>query len=304
MNLSIVIPTFNRKLQLAGLLDQLQQQRNKDIVFQTVVAVDGSTDGTFEMLANRYPDTHVVKGTGNWWFTRSLNEGCKYAVDVLKADLILTLNDDVHLSENYLRAILKNYAGVGPDCVIGSCSYSLSNPNMITFSGFSHENKLLLKKYKYKSSYSLVKPGELKGLATSVTLPTRGLLIPSALLKKINFLDEKNFPQYASDYDLVLRAAKAGAKVYVTYDAPLLEDMKLTSGGNPRLAKSLGQYCRNVFLNKYSSNYFFNGMRMSWRHGIKLLFPFYLVQQLISVPYVYYKYRLKVNKEIQKRQLQ
>lgn len=297
-DLCIVIPTFNRKKQLSALLSLFKKQIVKDIQFKIVVVVDGSTDGTIEMLEKEFPEIHIVKGSGNWWFTRSMNEGCKYAVDTLKSSLILMINDDVGIPDHYLQSIMDNYQAYGPDCIIGSSSYSASKPSIITFSGIKHRNPWTLKYYKYIESYVPKEPGELKGMVPSVTLPTRGLLIPSKFLKNINYLDE-SFPQYASDHDLVFRAAKNGAKVFVSYDAYVFEHLELTSSGNPRLTKSLGQFLKNIFFNKYSSNYFFKDVRMAWRHGMKPLFPFYFARILMAIPYIYWKYKYVVNKKMQ-----
>jgi len=290
-DLSIVIPTFNRKQPLSILLNQFKGQKITGIEYKIVVVVDGSTDGTLEMLSSEFPEVFVVKGSGNWWFTKSMNEGCKYAVEVLKSKLILTINDDVQISENYLSQIIRNYNECGPESIIGSSSYSATEPRMITFSGIKSENRLKLKYHKYIPSYTYKNPADLKGVVPSVTLPTRGVLLSAEMMKKLNYLDEVTFPQYSSDYDFVLRAAKNGAKIYVSYDAYLFENMQMTSGGNPRLAKNFRSYLNNIFFNKYSSNYFFNQTTMVWRHGIKLLFPYYLLILIAVIPYVYIKYK-------------
>jgi len=297
-DLCIVIPTFNRKKQLSDLLRQFQKQQVKNLQFKIVVAVDGSTDGTYEILQSEFPDVHVVKGSGNWWFTRSMNEGCKYAVEQLHPKLILMINDDVQISDHYLQSFINNYETCGTNSVIGSCSYSASTPHVITFSGLKNKNIWTFKKFPYVAPYTPKEPGELKGVATSVTLPTRGLLIPAKLLKEINYLDEKNFPQYASDHDVVYRAAEKGAGVFVSYDAYVYEFMDLTSGGNPRLTKSLGHFLKNIFTNKYSSNYFFKDARMTWRHWPKLLFPYYMLRILLAIPFIYVKYKFVINKKM------
>lgn len=299
-DLCVVIPTFNRKKQLLELLIQLKQQKAGTLKVAIVVVVDGSTDGTMEMLQSDFPEVYIIKGDGNWWFTRSMNEGCKYAVDVLGAKLIITSNDDLVLpNDEYFLRLHKNYVDCGGNCVIGSVAYSLSEPRMITFSGIERQSMLTLKNYNYIKPYTVIKPETLKGVKPSVTLSTRGMLIESSILQKINYLDEKTFPQYASDYDVVLRAGRAGAKIYVSYDAYILENMDLTSDGNPRLTKSLSHYLKNIFFNKYSSNYFFNVMHMSWRFGIKLLFPLYFFNAVLSIAYVYIKYKFFLNKKIQ-----
>lgn len=297
--LCVVIPTFNRREQLFQLLLQLKKQKVSGVKFGVVVVVDGSTDGTTEMLQLKFPDVSVVQGDGNWWFTRSMNEGCKYAIEKLNATLILTSNDDLVLPDDYyLEKILKNYNDCGGNCVIGSAAYSLTEPRMITFSGIVRRSIFTLKNHNYITPYTVIDPESLTGVRPSVTLSTRGMIIESSVLKKINYLDEKTFPQYASDYDVVLRAGKIGVKKYVSYDAYIYENMDLTSDGNPRLSKSLGHYLHNIFFNKYSSNYFFNVLYMSWRYGLKILFPVYVVNGFISIAYVYIKYKFFLNKKI------
>jgi GT2 family glycosyltransferase len=295
----IVIPTFNRKKQLCLLLTQLMQQKVNNIVYKIVVVVDGSTDGTYEVLSSEFPAVDVVKGDGNWWFTRSMNEGCKYAVNHLNPKLILTLNDDVQVPDNFLSEMLRNYYQSEENSIIGASSYSLSKPTMITFGGIERKNPITLKYYKYIAPYTPMEPGKLKGLKPSVTLPTRGMLISTYLIKKLNYLEEELFPQYSSDYDLVLRGSRLGYKVYISYDAYVYEDMDLTSSGNARLSKSFKDYIKNIFTNKYSSSYFFKDVHMAWRFGIKPLFPLYFLLILATVPYVYlkYKYKLKGLKE-------
>lgn len=290
IDICVVIPTFNRKKQLAILLDQFKNQNCKTINYKIVVVVDGSTDGTLELISADFSDVDIVKGNGNWWFTRSINEGCKYAVNSLHAKLILTINDDVQIPNDYLSLMLNSYESCEtPHSIIGSCSYSLQDPTVITFAGIEKEN-WLMKYFHYIKAGTKVGVGSLKGLKPSITLPTRGLLVPSIIMQQLDYFDEKNFPQYASDFDFVLRASREKVKIFINYDAYVLEDTQLTSSGNPRLANGLSHFLKNVFFNKYSSNYVFKDLHMAWRFGNKILFPVYFLRIIIAIPYVYYKY--------------
>ncbi|HSH67481.1 MAG TPA: glycosyltransferase family 2 protein, partial [Bacteroidia bacterium] len=93
--LGVIIPTFNRQSYLQVLLKQLLSQ-DKNTTFQIIpiVIVDGSNDGTYEMLDTYFPQVDVIKGTGKWWWTKSVNEGIKYAFSQHQAEYILLLNDD------------------------------------------------------------------------------------------------------------------------------------------------------------------------------------------------------------------
>src|SRR6476646_6410399 len=47
---SVVVPTFNRKQRLAGLLDSLRRQTLSPAQIELIVVDDASTDGTAQML--------------------------------------------------------------------------------------------------------------------------------------------------------------------------------------------------------------------------------------------------------------
>src|SRR5688572_11601688 len=109
MKIAAIIPTFNRRQELSDLLWMLgNMDMPEKCELDIIAVVDGSTDGTIEMLTRDFPHVHIVKGTGNWWYTRSINEGFKYA-DRLRPDLILTLNDDIIVHDDYLLKLVAAY---------------------------------------------------------------------------------------------------------------------------------------------------------------------------------------------------
>ena len=101
MGLTVVIPTFNRRDVLKGLLDCLIKQTDKD--FETIVVMDGCTDGTEEMLKS-------YKGLDLKWFdtgnkpeifgtAKARNIGNKNA----KYDIVLNKDDDSYPDENLIE---------------------------------------------------------------------------------------------------------------------------------------------------------------------------------------------------------
>ncbi len=293
ISISIIIPTFNRKAVLFNTLNQINEQINKinKIQFNIVIVEDGSSDGTFEMLENDFPQIHIVKGTGNWWYTKSMNEGFKYAKK-FNPDYILAINDDIILENKYICNLLSSINNVEKNSIIGSFSYIQSTPPRVFFSGIKIINKITYKQYKYLKSQSEINPKEISGLFPSKTLPGRGMLIPFRVLRELNYFDEF-FPQYGSDDDFVLRAWENGYKAYVSYDAKIIALPELTSNGAPLNKISLSFFLKNMFFNKYSSTYFCNNVRMIYKHGNKWFFPFTILYQLFATIYSYFKYTEK-----------
>src|SRR5882672_5699501 len=144
-----VIPTFNRKESLRKCLQCLKAQVRGDTPWSLVIiaVVDGSTDGTIDMLEKEFPDVEVVTGNGNWWYTKCINEGVKRA-KALHCSLVLTLNDDLTFNPDYISLILGDHLACGKKSIAGSVSLSLAEPRLITFSGVEKVN-FVLKEYNY-----------------------------------------------------------------------------------------------------------------------------------------------------------
>ena len=239
---------------------------------QVVCVVDGSTDGTLEMLARDFPAVHVVKGPGNWWYTRSMNEGFTYAVENLSPDLVLSLNDDIEIRPDYLTSLVQAYQQMGRDGLMGSISLSVETPHTVTFSGTRSEGKF---PYRWKPyiPMGLVDPKKLTGVYPTKELPGRGILVSAKVLQMLNFFDER-FPQYHSDFDFCLRAAGKGIPVYVSYDSVVYSHVMQTSNSTTFKKISTSGFLKNL-INPYSRKHIGQNAYYIWRHKPKLLFPFF-----------------------------
>ena len=55
--LSVILPTYNRKYCISRMIDSVLMQSFSD--FELIIIDDGSTDGTFEMLEEKYQDRQL-----------------------------------------------------------------------------------------------------------------------------------------------------------------------------------------------------------------------------------------------------
>lgn len=268
--IAIVIPTFNRRDLLRDLLQQLYSIEQPKADISIIVVVDGSNDGTLEMLQAEFPRVHSVLGSGNWWYTRSMNEGFKYAKNI-SPDYVLTLNDDIKLKNNYLEKIVEAINHVPNGSIIGSIAYTSTTPHLLLTSGVKDIVNWKFKLVTYHKPFASNEMDSLTGIHPSKVLPGRGILIPFYVLEKLNYFDEK-FAQYHSDFDFCLRAAKLGFKSYISWDAVIYSYVDNTAKISSFLKASFKEFIKSFFDN-HSRIYLPDNARFLFRHGIKILFP-------------------------------
>jgi GT2 family glycosyltransferase len=91
-SVSVIVPSYNRRERLARLLGELERHRQLGAEFEVVVAVDGSTDGTLEMLAARrtgFPLRVIAQRQSGPAAARNA------AIAQARGDVLLFLDDDV-----------------------------------------------------------------------------------------------------------------------------------------------------------------------------------------------------------------
>lgn len=264
VKIAVVIPTYNRKSLLRNLLLQLNAQKLNKMELYIVVVVDGSNDGTYEMLDKDFHNISIVKGSGNWWYTKCMNEGFKFA-EKFNPDFVLTLNDDLEVGENYIQTLMSDFYSLNDEnTILGSITLSIEKKDRVFFSGIKIIKWWRYKSVKYHSFLECVDINTLKGTHPSEALPGRGMLIPFEILKLLNYFD-LSFVQYGSDEDFCYRAQKRGYKIYISWNAKIFSHIKETSKSSPQIEKSFSIYLKS-FLNKYSPNYILTPIKIIIRN--------------------------------------
>jgi GT2 family glycosyltransferase len=251
--LTIIIPTYNRKNYLSRLLAQLKNQVLSEVEMSITAVVDGSTDGTLEMLESEFPQVNILQGSGQWWWTKSINEGCKFALKN-GSHAVLLMNDDTEIDENYLETLL-NHAEQQPGAIIGSLNITRTQPYKIYFSGIKHITWWKAKSTRY---HNLFAPYDsqltLTGLHPSILLMGRGMLIPASVFEKIGFFDEKSFPQYKADLDFTLRANENSIKTFISWDSLVYSHLELTGKGVTYKKQSFFAFLKSFFQENSMTN--------------------------------------------------
>ncbi|MBM6593020.1 glycosyltransferase family 2 protein [Microvirga pudoricolor] len=271
-SIAVIIPTFNRRSCLVSLLIQLEAQHPIDAHLSVVVVVDGSTDGTAEILASRFPNVHCVMGDGDWWFTRCANRGIQYAEAAFDPDAFLILNDDSQIEKDYLLKLISSVRSLGEPALVGSMSLADTEPPRVTFSGNAHLARWRLKLTSYLPHFCVFDPQAMTGLHPTYGLVGRGMFIPKEVVRDVGYMDEITFPQYGSDDDYALTALQRGFPVYVSWDAWVATSEKLTSEGTAHRQQTFRVFLRSFF-NRHSVNSLKKHIAFYRRHGIAPLWP-------------------------------
>jgi GT2 family glycosyltransferase len=214
----VVIPVFNRKEFTHDCLASLQKQDTAN--FTVIVVDDGSTDGTGEMIRQRFPDTILLEGDGSLWWVGSINKGICHALSLCQDDdFILVINDDLVVPSNYVSSLL-NAANLHPETIIGSVE-TINNAKHIIKSGgvtvnWSTAKHKVLNKGKSLEQFPSCYTVEVDSLTG------RGTLFPSKVFREVGLYDGIHFKQ-CGDTELPLRANfKFGYPLIVSYDAVVI----------------------------------------------------------------------------------
>jgi len=237
----IVIPSFNEKFFVIQLVDLLYQQTYTN--FQIIVSDNGSSDGTQEIIEKNYPKVALISNDSSFWWTKSTNEGIKYALKQSTSDLdyVLTINCDTIVKINFLENLLI-CSKQNPNSIIGAVNVDTNN-NTIQFGGVVIDNKITAK-------YSHINFNKFydKNLQNNQTdfLPGRGTLIPIKVFRKIGYYDEM-LPHYGADYEFSYRAKKNHFNLIVNYTSPIFAFTKNTGLNNQINELNLIDFLRSFF---------------------------------------------------------
>lgn len=209
-SVSVIIPNYNGKHLLQEYLPSvLAALKHSNIDHEIIISDDASSDDSIQFLTLNYPQVKIVRSELNRGFSHAVNNGLKLA----QKELVLLLNSDVRIKENYFESQWKYFDKADTFGVMGSI--------------WTEDGKRLMDAAKYP----IWKGGQLKttvnyklkhkSSAPCLTLFLSGAnaLVNREKLLKLQGMDERYSPYYMEDVDLSIRAWRMGWKCYYEADA-------------------------------------------------------------------------------------
>ncbi len=181
---SIIIVNMNGKSLLEGCLTSLfnlTDYPNYDVI----VVDNGSTDGSVELVKEKFPHVEIITLNKNYGFTRANNIGVMHAFQKFNPDYILLLNNDTEIIQ---KGWLKEMVNSG---------YDLVQPVIL--------NKDRTIQSKGGGLLILGIPYLIKGEEEPLWISFASALISRTVFDKIGLLNE-NYVIYAEDLEFCLRA--------------------------------------------------------------------------------------------------
>ena len=198
MTTAAILTCHNRKDKTQACLASLFQILPDCDVF---LVDDSSTDGTSEMISERFPTVHLIYGDGNLYWNRGMHIAWKEA---LKGDYdyYLWLNDDIVLYSNFTNELL--------EC------YRLSTYNAIITGLIEDDNKTRIIYGGYDENKCLVQPSAV--LQKVKYMNGNVVLVSKSIVEKIGILDPR-YHHDLGDVDYGLMALRNNIPIYATRKA-------------------------------------------------------------------------------------
>ena len=209
VDISIVLVCWNNKAYLDPCLKSLYEGGLKSS-FDVIVVDNGSTDGSQQMLAEKFPDVMLIQNEGNVGLGKASNQG----IEATNGRYVLLLNNDTLVNGPALD-VLVEYLDAHPEA--GAAAGKLLNPDGSFQSGFAPFSTLLEEFLIVTHIGEILwtgypSHGDSNEIKETGWMSSACLLVRRAALDQIGLLDESYFI-YGDEADLQYRLNKSGWKV-------------------------------------------------------------------------------------------
>ncbi|MEQ1554879.1 MAG: glycosyltransferase family 2 protein [Ferruginibacter sp.] len=209
--ISVVIPNYNGKNLLPNILPPLYKAlNNTQLLYEVIISDDCSTDGSIQFLKDNFEDIIILRAETNKGFSPTINKG----IFATQYDLILLLNSDVKLTENYFENLLPYFECEDTFGVMGRI--------------IGWENDSIQDGGKYPSFHGakIKTSGNFKPVESNISdrlysfyLSGANAMVCAKKIKKLGGFNEMFAPFYIEDVELSIRAWRIGYKCYYEHNA-------------------------------------------------------------------------------------
>ncbi len=213
VQVSIIIPVYNKWILTLNCLRSLVVARHGGIRFEVILADDASSDETPD-IAERNPWLRLVRMPRNAGFV----DNCNHAAARARGEVLLFLNNDTLVGDGWLEALMGSLGrrpGVG---VVGSQVYG-SDGGLLESGGIFWGNGDV---WNHGRGFGAERWFELDHEREVDYVSGCAMAIRRELWQQLDGFDTRYRPAYCEDADFCLRARAAGSAVLVQPQSRIL----------------------------------------------------------------------------------
>lgn len=218
---SVVVVNFNGLNLLQGCLASLSHQTYPREKYEIIIADNGSSDESVNYIKNNYPKVLLIQNLTNEGFASPNNKAALLA----KGEFLAMLNNDMHVKEDWIAALVASQQRTGAECV-GGAILNGDGSEIDFFGGLIDCFGFTYSPYHRKTSSLL---NEIKQEEDVFYVSGGALLINKEVYLSIGGLDEDMY-LYHEDDDLCWRLWLLGYRVVASPFAISFHCHSSTSG--------------------------------------------------------------------------
>ncbi len=225
---AIIILNYNGKDDTLACLASLEQMTCQD--YSCIVVDNGSKDDSAAAIRSSFPKITLLETGQNLGYAGGNNVGIRHAL-AHGAEYILLLNNDTIVDLHFLEAFLKAAKQKPHMSIFGAKPLRYYEPGKLDhLGGVWNPEKAAFDLIGLGASSDFRFDGTLDYVCGCATLIRRSVFDTVGLFEPLFFL-------YWEEADLCARAARAGFKIDVCYEAVLLHKVAASmTGGKPHIA--------------------------------------------------------------------
>jgi GT2 family glycosyltransferase len=215
LSLSIILVCWNNKEYLDPCLKSLYDTGMKNS-FDVIVVDNGSTDGSQQMLAEKYPEVKVIQNTENVGLGKASNQG----IEATEGKYVLLLNNDTIVNGSSFDMMV-DFLDENPK--VGAVGGKIFNPDGSVQSCYNYFSTFQEEFLIATRLGELLRPGypaiiNAEEIKSVDWITSACLMVRRSVLDGVGLLDEDYFI-YGDEADLQYRIKEAGWEIYYLPEA-------------------------------------------------------------------------------------
>jgi len=223
--LSIIIVNYNVKDFLHQSLRSIQQA-TAGIPAEIIVVDNGSRDGSVEMVAQQFPEVHLIRNRENAGFARANNQALREA----HGRFVVLINPDTVVQEDTFQVLLRFFEAHPEAGMVGcrilnpdgslqlACRRSIPTP-WVAFTKLVGLSRLFPRSRLFgRYNLTYLDPGEITEVEA---ISGSFMMVRREVVEQVGMLDERFF-MYGEDLDWCYRIRQAGWKIYYVPDTQIV----------------------------------------------------------------------------------